>query len=108
VTDIQLGILGEAPAGQRFGPRQQLVFNALAERTLTDDEAGAIIHADRGNHDVDDRCRWCARDGRTVLASIRRHGLVVRRRTGQWERTDVTLPAAEIETPGYDVLPEGF
>lgn len=38
---------------------------------LTDDEAGAIIHAKRGKHGSDARCDFCGQDGREALARLR-------------------------------------
>lgn len=88
----------ETPLGVKLGPRQQSVFDTLAERTLTDDECGALIHSWQGKHDADERCEWDAQVGRQVLVSLRRHKLVVRRHGGQWERRDVR-PAPEQVVP---------
>lgn len=38
---------------------------------LTADEAGALIHAQRGKHDAEARCAYCAVDGADALARLR-------------------------------------
>lgn len=104
----QLPLIAGPPAEVRLGPRQQLVYDELAERTLTDADAGALVHEAQGRHALERPCDWCAHAGRQMLTSLRRHGLVTRRRSGRWERKDIGMPEARIETPGYDELPEGF
>lgn len=50
---------------------------AQAEREqgqkLTADEAGALVHAARGKHDVDERCQWCQEDGTQALITLNTH-----------------------------------
>jgi hypothetical protein len=63
-------------------PRQQLAFDYVRERDgVTADEVGAYLHAnkDRRPHPVDERCDWCARDGRSVLTSVAVRPLVTYR-----------------------------
>jgi hypothetical protein len=87
MTVGQTSLLGGEPVPEvKLGPRQELVLSALREQGgLSDDEAGALVHAARGTHRSDERCVWCPRVGKTVLASLRAHGLAVRRRSGTWE-----------------------
>lgn len=64
-------------------PRQQLAWEYVRERDgVTADEVGAWLHAhkDRRPHGVDERCEWCARDGRSVLQSKALKPLVTYRR----------------------------
>jgi hypothetical protein len=60
----------------------------LVERVAPDgldaDEAGAKLHELNGAHEAGQRCQWCGRDGRHVLKSLARHGLVVRKRRLGW------------------------
>jgi hypothetical protein len=66
----------DAPKQPKLGLNQQRVLKALEHfGTLWTDEAGALIHALRGKHSADDRCQFCAIDGRTVLGSLIRLGL---------------------------------
>lgn len=57
----------------KLTPNQQLAWDYVRERDgVTADEVGALIHSQpdrRRSHGVDERCDWCARDGRQVLAS---------------------------------------
>lgn len=110
----QLDLLGgEAVAGERkLGERQQLILSALTEGPLTDDEAGALIHDTRGKHIAETRCPYCAQEGRGVLVSLRKRGLCIRRRSGQWERKgargsgEASPDSAGAST--YNQFPEGF
>lgn len=105
---------GETPLapGVRLGRNQQQVYTALRQRKgITADEAGAIVHADRGRHPEDRRCNYCAEAGKGVLRSLRAHGLVVHRRSlGEWrlagDRSGPRNPAPAIDGPGE--LPEGY
>lgn len=104
------------PPRDELGPRQRLVLDKLRETGgLEADEAGALVHASRGKHDVDTRCVWCGKEGRHVLLSLRRRGLVVRRRaTGRWEPVgQASARSATVGTAGRagfdaDGFPEGF
>jgi hypothetical protein len=52
--------------------RQQLAWQFVRMHDgVSADEVGALLHAhkDRRPHGVDDRCQFCARDGRSVLTS---------------------------------------
>jgi hypothetical protein len=106
----QLSLEGGETSAERFGPRQQLILAALTEGPLTDDEAGALIHGARGKHAAEKRCLYCAQEGRGVLVSLRKRGLCIRRRSGQWERKGVR--GSQRPPDGYDPstapFPEGF
>jgi hypothetical protein len=85
----QLSLTGDpivtADNGQRLGAAQQAVLEELRELgRLDDDEAGAILHERRGKHARDERCAWCARDGRDVLKSLRGHKLAKEKRGNGW------------------------
>lgn len=63
--------------------RQQLAFDYIrAHDGLTADEVGAFLHAhkEKRPHGVDQRCDFCARDGRGVLTSKAVAPLVTYRR----------------------------
>ena len=115
---IQPNLFGEIDL--KLGPRQQLVYDHIREHgSLTDDEAGALIHESRGKHHRDQRCNWCTREGRQVLASLRGKGLLTRKRgSGLWVLKDRRGPVglegacaesgaqattAENGTPGQEV-----
>jgi hypothetical protein len=81
----QLTITGDVAIVPRLGPAQLEVLTALREHgNLDDDEAGAILHERRGKHQRDERCEWCARDGRDVLKSLRGHKLAKEKRGDGW------------------------
>ncbi len=70
------------PRVEALGPAQRAVLEAWRARDgLDNDEAGAVVHARRGRHDEGQRCRFCGKDGKQVLASLRNRGLIPRRRT---------------------------
>ena len=75
VTD-QLPLV-EVEGETRLTPRQQAVLQALKAAGwggLRADEAGAIAHEmkeGRSQHGRDNRCDYCARDGRQILARLR-------------------------------------
>ena len=107
MTD-QPTLFGEAPAGTRLGRSQQLVLDAVTQAGpdgLTADEAGALVHEQRDHHAYGERCTWCARDGRQVLASLRKRGLVKKRKRGGWVHADARPPKPARLS---DDLPEGF
>lgn len=79
-----------APTPTNLRPRQQLVWQLVRETPggITADEAGALAHAHRVErpHSVDERCEFCATDGRSILASKALKPLVVKRRgTNKYE-----------------------
>ncbi|HEY8723418.1 MAG TPA: hypothetical protein VIL92_06115 [Gaiellaceae bacterium] len=121
------------PTARPLPRRQDVVLRAVIRLNgVTDDEAGALVHADRPPdhrywHDEDTRCTWCGRDGRSVLRALQKKKLVCRRRDGTWtlpggrarqehERAradvaDTTPPARSRSGPvplAYNELPEGF
>lgn len=87
------------PTAQPLPHRQDIVMRALIRLNgLTEDEAGALLHADRPRthrywHSADDRCIYCPTDGRSVLKALRNKKggpLVTRRKDGTW-----TLPGEQ-------------
>ena len=104
-------LFGHEPiTDERLGPRQSIVIEAIREQGyLTDDEAGALVHAHKGKHSDELRCSYCTLDGKAVLVSLRKRKLVVRRHSGEW-----TLPGrnpsvrpAEGSVP-YNEFPPGY
>jgi hypothetical protein len=88
VTTDQHPLFGEREDVARLGRAQEAVLGALnAHQSLYADEAGAIIHEQRGRHDRDERCEWCGGDGRRVLDSLEARGLARHLlSTGEWKR----------------------
>lgn len=87
MTD-QLALL-EIPVALKLTVRQQAVLDAVTRAhpdSLESSEAGAVLHEmreGRWRHSRDDRCRWCAQEGKSVLEALRTKGLVsYRRRKG--------------------------
>jgi hypothetical protein len=67
--------------------RQQFVLERIeaVEGGLAVDEVGSLLHERSGKHSAGLRCDYCGSDGRSVLAALRRKGLLVRRRKGLWQ-----------------------
>lgn len=67
--------------------RQQHAYDLVRTSPggATADEVGAAWHAARGKHGPDERCKWCAEEGASVLRSKGLAPLIVRRRNGHWE-----------------------
>jgi hypothetical protein len=79
----QLDLLGGETPLHKLGPRQQLVLDELHRihpDPITTDEAGALVHAARGNHGAGDRCQWCGSEGQDVLRRLSQLGHAIRRR----------------------------
>jgi hypothetical protein len=77
----QLNILGTAdqPTDLELGVTQRAVMRVLRRLgELSRDEVGAIVHAGRGKHSVDDRCMWCGVDADGVIESLEHRSLVTR------------------------------
>jgi hypothetical protein len=107
----QLSITGDLAIIPRLGPAQLEVLTALQELgRLDDDEAGAIVHERRGKHGRDERCTYCAGDGRHVLASLRTHGLAKRKRGDGWVDPQARARRlARLSAPASDPLDDiGF
>lgn len=85
MTD-QLNLLGDKaqPTDDELGPVQRATIRVLRRQgNITRDEAGAISHAHRGRHTVDERCQFCGTDGALLLESLVKRGLAEYiRRTG--------------------------
>jgi hypothetical protein len=98
------------PAIGDLTPRQRFGYDLLC-RPRKDAELGVWIHASRGTifdgqtslcSCVDGKpCEWAAMTARNLLVKLRSRGLVVRRRSGFWERTD---GSSRYEGPG-EVIP---
>lgn len=103
----QLNILGDAaqPVDDELGVTQRAVMRELRRvAVVTRDEAGAIAHANRGKHAVDERCRYCGVDGAPILAALVKRGLAEKANGG------VTLPRPKpVAAPDdTDPFPPGF
>jgi hypothetical protein len=104
----QLNLLGDQaqPVDDELGPVQKAVMRVIRRtETLSWDEAGAISHAHRGKHSVDDRCMFCGTDGANVCESLIRRGLVEPAKHGFVRLPTPKLPEAR---PDRDQWPEGF
>lgn len=99
----QLNLLGDnaQPVDDELGVAQRAVMRVIRRLgTMSWDEAGAIVHAGRGQHGVDDRCEFCGTDGATLCESLVRRGLVEAHRHGY-----VRLPGgAAVATAESDLL----
>lgn len=74
---------------------------------ITADELGAQLHADKGRHHPDARCKWCAEEGISVLDSKAVGPLVVKRRaSGRYEPRDGSgMPALSGPSSQVSELP---
>lgn len=77
-------------------------ITAAGSEGLYAEEIGAILHARKHlstmsarvyNHDADDRCDYCGRDGRGVALELKKKGRVVQR--GQLRFVAIDLPQDE-------------
>lgn len=68
--------------------RQAFVWHLVraSSEGMTATEVGAALHAQKGNHAVDEPCIYCARDGRSVLTSEAVAPLVTYRVRGDGQR----------------------
>lgn len=74
---LQPDLYGDETADPTLGENQRVVLRVWLEvGRLDEDEAGAIIHERQKKHGRDARCEWCTRDGRAVLRSLHRRGLI--------------------------------
>jgi len=76
----QLNLLGDTaqPEDDELGPVQRAVMRVIRRtETMSWDEAGAIVHAHRSKHTVDERCEFCGTDGAQLLESLIRRELVI-------------------------------
>lgn len=75
--------------------RQQAGYDYVrAHAPVTADEVGANQHARRGKHAADERCRYCAMEGKSILRSKALRPLVMRRKDGTWVPRDPKDAAA--------------
>lgn len=99
----QLNLLGDAaqPVDDELGAVQRAVMRVIRRTTtMSWDEAGAIAHAHRGKHTIDERCEFCGTDGATVLESLIRRELVEPHRYG-FVRLPVPEPASSHDDIPY-------
>jgi hypothetical protein len=105
----QATLFGDAPAPPpELHPRQQLVMDALkaaGHEGIRADEAGAHIHARRGKHGLDQRCDWCAREGREVLRRLKELGKARLDRHGNWRAADAPGPQDGSYDPSTAPIP---
>ena len=99
------------PAMPSLTVKQQLAFDYVrAHDSVYADEVGAWLHAhrDKHPHSVDERCEWCARDGRAVLTSRALHKIVKYRRERGARlyvvRHASMRPAADRTDAGWDAF----
>lgn len=110
--------LVDVPAVRPLTPRQQLALEFIGSHDgVTSDEVGAHLHAHRGRrpHSVDERCDWCARDGRAVATSVALKPLVTAKRRGRGEGVVYVLrrpgrerPAAATERVSAEIPGDPF
>lgn len=84
----QINLLGapDAPEDLELGVVQREVMRFLRRiGTITADEAGAVAHAHSGKHQIDERCAFCAIDGKPILVSLLRRGRVERGAEGAFQ-----------------------
>lgn len=98
----QLALLEQPVVEPKLTDRQAAV-HALLTRAgregITADEAGATAHGlkKQGAHGPDDRCVYCAQDGKQTLEALKAKGLARYRRArngtpGAWFPTGATEP----------------
>lgn len=120
----QLALI-DMPATLRLSERQQTILDAIhaaGPDGLDTDHVGALLHHRTGKHGPEQRCRWCGRDGKHILAGeLRPKGLVRYRRgtatmPGGWVATG-SLPITHPDEPPdhegdgpvpYNAFPAGF
>jgi hypothetical protein len=87
------------PADGGLTWRQQSVLDLVrrhGSNGIPTEQAGAFAHALSSKHGPETRCRFCRDNGRSILAALRKRGLVKQRRAdGFW------TPSAQSEA-GYD------
>lgn len=96
----QKPLFDAGPPDGTLTERQRLVLEYLrANRGVSADEAGALIHAHNGRHDAETRCDWCAKTGRQVLHALRKKKLAKRQRGVGWRALHKESP---LSANGYD------
>lgn len=80
--------LVDVPAAKPLTARQQLALEYIGSRDgVTADEIAAWLHSHKTSrpHSVDERCDFCAKDGRAVATSVALRPLVQAKRRGKGE-----------------------
>lgn len=93
--------------------RQQRALEYVGkQQPVSSDELGAFLHEDRmrrggKGHGRDERCEYCAGEGREMGEALKRHGRVVRKKTIGWVLPDYRAEPVDVgfEHTGF---PEGF
>lgn len=96
------------PADGNLGERQSFVLELVRARPegVTETDAGARWHEQRGFHSADRPCAYCATTGRSILVSLRyKRELVTRRRSGVWTLAGRTPSAVEGHDPATGEIP---
>jgi hypothetical protein len=105
---------GEITVEPKLTAYQQAVWELVQRHPdgVSAEEAGAVYHSMRQRpHDVDARCDYCGRDGRSILEALAKKGLARRRRgAGHMLYVPADSPNAlgKSAGPGPGELPEGF
>lgn len=83
----QPDLFGNEPRVNERGltERQQAAYDLVTRGGATSDEVGANWHAIKSKHAADQRCRFCADEGASVLHSKALAPLVIRKRGGIWQ-----------------------
>ena len=64
-----------------------------------------MLHERSGHHSEGERCQFCARDGNSVLRSLKKHGLVEKRSGGGWTLVKDEAPKYD---PATSAWPDGY
>lgn len=94
--------------GVKLTDRQQFVYDYIAGEGADALHVGHVLHERRGCRFCrpDEPCSFAHQDGRNVLNALRKKGLVIRRRSGLWQRIGETRAASD--TRPVDDFPEGY
>lgn len=96
----------------KISDRQRFALDVITELgPIPNDELGAHMHERRGKHPADQRCQWCAQEGKGIGGELRKKKLVKQRRAEGWVVVGAAASTRETGS-GYDpataAFPEGF